>query len=239
MNLFSPTNKFRALLPKQIEFRRAATLRVLAAYAPVPTRAALDKPGLLIFMRFTSALAGADPIAQSTDFVRGLLAEWSRFGQWVGRSIDALVERQRSIKIDIVPLRVLRAWHDHVAGAVDRVVDRRAIPVQRPRDMVAEMPEEREWELATRAFHSLSERAEHAVRLQKTAEIEINAAIYALDGLFDDLSEIMSISARQNVFAHQADYTEEHADTLYAAAVRAAVREIPKPQLAAARRAAA
>ena len=225
-------------MPKNIEFSRAATLRVFAADAPVSTRAALDKPGLLIFMRFTSAVAGADPIAQGYDLVRGLLAEWSRLMQWVGRSIDAVVERQRSIKIDVMPLRVLRSWHDHVAGAVDRVIDSRAVPVQ-PREVtVAEMSEEREWELATRAVHSSAEIAEEAIRLQQTAAVEINAAIYALDGLLDDLSGIMSIGARKNVFAHQADYTEELADSLYAAAVRAAVSEIPTPTLSAPRRAA-
>jgi hypothetical protein len=236
MNLFSTTNKFRALLPKRTEFRRAATLRVFAADAPVPTRAALDKPGLLISMRFTSALAGADPIAQGSDLVRGLIAEWSRLMQWVGRGIDAVVERQRSIKLDIMPLRVLRAWHDYIARAVDRVIDGRAVPVQRRVEaVVAEMPEELEWELATRAVHTSTEIAEQTIRLHQTAAIEINAAIYALDGLFDDLRDIMSISARRNVFAHQADYTEELADSLYAAAVREAVNEIATPPLSARR----
>jgi hypothetical protein len=225
-------------MPKQIEFTRAATLRVFAANAPVPTRAALDKPGLLIFMRFTSALAGADPMAQGSDLVRGLFAEWSRLMQWVGRGLDAVVERQRSVKMDITPLRVLRAWHDHVAGAVDRLIDRRAVPVQPREATVAEMSEEREWELATRAVQSSAEIAEEAIRLQQTAAVEINAAIYALDGLLDDLRDIMSIDARQNVFAHQADYTEERADTLYAAAVKAAVSQIPTPPLSAPRRAA-
>lgn len=236
MNLFSTANKFRALLPKQIEIRRAATLRVFAADAPVPMRAALDKPGLLIFMRFTSALAGADPIAHGSDLIRGLIAEWSRLMQWVGRGIDGVVERQRSIKIDIIPLRVLRAWHDYIAGAVDRVIDGRAVTVRRRgRVVVAEMPEELEWELATRAVHTSTEIAEQTVRLHQTAAIEINAAIYALDGLFDDLRGIMSIGARRNVFAHQADYTEELADSLYAAAVREAVKEIATPPLSARR----
>jgi hypothetical protein len=99
--------------------------------------------------------------------------------------------------------------------------------------MVAEMPEELEWELATRAARASGEMADQAAKLHQTAEIEINAAIYALDGLFDDLSGIMSIRARRNVFAHQADYTEEHADSLYAAAVRVAVDQIATPPLAA------
>lgn len=218
-------------MPKQVEFRRAATLRVFAASAHVSTRAALDKPGLSIFMRFTSALAGADPIAQGSDFVRSLIAEWSRFVQRVGRSLDSVVERHRSIKADIPPLRVLRTWHDHVASAVDRMIDRQALPPVPMRQEVAELPEEREWELATRAVHSSLESAEQAIRLQQTAAVEINAAIYALDGLIDDLRGIMSMRARQNVYAHQADYTEEHADSLYAAAVKAAVGQIPPPPL--------
>jgi hypothetical protein len=197
-------------------------------------RAALDEPGLLNFMRFTSALASAGPIAQGSDLVRRLLDECTDFFQQVGRSIDAAVERQRAIKaMELMPLRVLRTWHDHVAGVVDHIIDRRPAVSARPREMVAQMPKELEWELATQGARALGEKVDLTAKLHQTAEIEINAAIYALDGLFDDLSGIMSIRARRNVFAHQADYTEENADSLYAAAVRVAVDQIATPPLAA------
>jgi hypothetical protein len=183
-------------------------------------------------MQLISALAGAGRIAQATDTARGLLAEWRRLGAWLERHLDAFVERQRVLETQMLPLRALRILNERLGDLLDRALDAtEAAPVPMPRAKIAPMmTEEREWALAISAIQSSTASAESAIRFQHTAALQIDAAAYALDGLLDDLRGVMDVPGRNNVFAHQADYTEEHADTLYAAAVKAAVSEIAAPR---------
>jgi hypothetical protein len=183
-------------------------------------------------MQLVSVLAGTSLITQATDFARGLKAEWRRLCVWVETRLEAFVEPRRSIETQFMPLSLLKAVNDRLGRLLDRALDTTEVEqaVQRSEPMPERMTEEREWALAIREFHLSAGSAERAVRLQETAALQIDAAAYALDGLFDDLRGIMSVQGRDNVFAHQADYTEQYADTLYAAAVKAAVKEVVAPR---------
>lgn len=180
-------------------------------------------------MQLISALGGASLIQQMADFARGLVAEGRRLGAWIVRRLETLVGQLRTLDMQLPPVRVFHALDT-------RLGELRA----RPREAVAEkMIEERQWGLATRELHSSAGSAERAAWLHDTAAMQIDAAVYALDGLFDDLRGVMNLGYRDNVFALRADYNAQHAEPLYAGAVRTVVSEVRAPRhLAEQRRAA-
>ena len=192
-------------------------------------------------MQLVSVLAGASRITQATDLARGLQAEWRRLCAWAETRLETFAEQQRSVDTQLMPLRVLKALNDRLGKLLDRALETTLVEkaVRRSEPLAERMTAEREWELATREFHSSADTAEQVVKLQETAALQIDAAAYALDGLFDDLRGVMDVQGRGNVFAHQAEYTEQYADTLYAAAVKAAVTEVAAPRLTASHRRAA
>ncbi len=146
-------------------------------------------------MQLVSVLAGAGRITQATDLARGLQAEWARLCAWAETRLETFAEQQRSVDTQLMPLRVLKALNDRLGRLLDRALETTLVEkaVRRSEPLAERLTAEREWELATREFHSSADTAEQVVRLQETAALQIDAAAYALDGLFDDLRGVMDV----------------------------------------------